>query len=709
MRRELATKTTKELLVKHGLNNWNVVLTLDDKIKFLGLCDYATQTIILNAHGVDIQPDEEVMDTILHEVAHALCPNQGHNNTWAHKAMELGARTTPCNAFSIPAHVIDAIRSGQIVEMEMETIKIPKYKVTMLKDKCPECGKVAVEKFNIESKDRDGNIVRLITLECFHIIKKVIPKGTAFDKMISNDWKDEVKSCIHKWPTKEEAKDKDLMKNQCMKCGEFKLLSFQIPGAQFGESALATQKGVGIFDDMGLGKTVQALAIIKFHKEYTPTLYVVKSKLKFQWFKAIITWIGPTHLAQIISTGRDYVMPGLKSYIIPYDLLRRFPAEKLQKIGFKLVVLDECQQIKNPDSTRTKEVRALLQDESVRVIALSGTPWKNRGSEFFPVLNMISPSKFHSYQAYLDRWVDYYIVDEEKKKKKMGGIKNIDKFREYTADIVIRREFEEVMDEFPATPRTKLNVQLDELAQSTYDDEVSEFAKWYNQFVLEGTESSINSIELLGRMAKMRHIVGLAKIPATVGFVEEFIEDTSRKLTIFVHHKDVGELLKAECEKICKPLNIPVYFLPSEVTDEESYAIQELFNKAPRAILVASTLANGEGTNLQTCSDCVMHERQWNPQNEDQASPGRFRRIGQKATVISTTFTEAEGTIDEHIDSIVESKRMAFHKVMNKSEAPVWDESDFAKELANKIMAKHKAKNKGKDKPKVSLTQMVSM
>jgi SNF2 family DNA or RNA helicase len=70
--------------------------------------------------------------------------------------------------------------------------------------------------------------------------------------------------------------------------------------------------------------------------------------------------------------------------------------------------------------------------------------------------------------------------------------------------------------------------------------------------------------------------------------------------------------------------------------------------------MIASTLACGEGVDLQTCSDCILHERQWNPQNEDQAAPGRFRRIGQTAKVINITCPEAEGTIDEDLDVIVE-------------------------------------------------------
>ena len=590
----------------------------------------------------------------------------------------------------------------------MDTPVIPVNRITRLQEKCPSCGKVAIERFAVNGVDREGNQIKLITLECFHIITKVIPKATPFESMVSNDWKPEVKGCFHKWN-----------KNQCELCNEFKLFNFQVIGARFAESALATQKGVLIADDMGLGKTVQGLAILKYCKQYTRTMVVTKSSIKFQWFKQAVRWLGPEYIAQVISTSRDYLYPGLKLYIIPYDLLRRMKREKLHALGINLVILDEVQQIKNPDSSRTQEVRKLVSaNADCKVIELSGTPWKNRGSEFFPALNLIDPVKFYSYQHYLDTWVEYYY---EGAKKKMGGIRNIQGFKKYTESMVIRREYNEVMDEFPDINRMKLNLQLDELNQSAYDDATSEFVAWYNEAVIGGEEDALSGIELLAKMARMRHITGLSKIPGTLGFVEEFIEDTDRKLVIFVHHKDVGSIMYDVMKNTDKETNpdfhdlatellksgIKVLKYTSDLSDVERFEMQELFNASPRAVMIASTLACGEGVDLQTCADSILHERQWNPQNEDQATPGRFRRIGQTAKVINITCPEAEGTIDEELDYIVETKRKQFHAAMNKGESPVWNEGEIGKLLAQAIVARHKAKNRGV-KSKKSLTSAAS-
>ncbi len=701
------------------------------------MCSHRDKCIILNTFHVDTHPDPEIQDTILHEVAHALVgPKHNHDATWVTIAKQIGVNNlTGCSTISLNPAVIDAIRSGATVEVTFEEATIernvkveekvfrPKYQVTRLQDKCPECGKVAVEKFSIDTIDKDGNQCKLITLECFHIIKKIIPKGTPFESMISNGWKDEVKTCKHQFLSKEDAKTQKWPSNKCTKCAEFKLYPFQVIGAKFAEAGLSTQKGVGIFDDMGLGKTVQGLAIPRFHPEMTPFMVVTKSAITFQWFKQIIRWIGPDHLPMIIRTSRDFLMPGLKSYIIPYDLLRRFPREKLYALGIKLIILDEVQQIKNPDSSRTQEVRKLISGSpDCKVIELSATPWKNRGSEFFPALNILDQYKFHSYQHYLDTWVEFYW---DGAKKKMGGIRNIKKFKEYIANLVIRREYDEVMDEFPSVNRMKLPVQLDSLEQSTYDDSESEFVAWYNNAVIGGEEDKISGIEILAKMARMRHVTGLAKIPATLSFVEEFVEDTDKKLVIFVHHKDVGQLMHGALVNTDQKTNPDWYELAVELKEKgikifqytsahtgkpEGFQIQEDFNNTKRCIMIASTLACGEGLDLQTCADSMMHERQWNPQNEDQAAPGRFKRIGQESGVINVTVPEAEGTIDEHLDGIIEGKRRQFYAGGNKNEKQVWSENEIGKQLAELIVAKHKQRKvrSGRSEVKTNITAAAS-
>src|SRR5204862_5403058 len=106
---------------KYNLKDWGIRLTTDLTKPFLGLCSYKDKCIILNAHHIDIHPDLDVIDTIRHEIAHALTQGHGHDGVWADKAKELGClNTQPCSNLSFTPAAIDAIRSGATLEMEIE-------------------------------------------------------------------------------------------------------------------------------------------------------------------------------------------------------------------------------------------------------------------------------------------------------------------------------------------------------------------------------------------------------------------------------------------------------------------------------------------------------------------------------------------------------------------------------------------------------------
>ena len=109
--------------------------------------------------------------------------------------------------------------------------------------------------------------------------------------------------------------------------------------------------------------------------------------------------------------------------------------------------------------------------------------------------------------------------------------------------------------------------------------------------------------------------------------------------------------------------------------------------------MIASQLASGEGLNLQTCCDCVMHERQWNHGKEEQCE-GRFIRIGATATSVNAVYAHLEGitTTDPQLDAIVERKRIQYHALMNKGEAVRWSEDAIMKELAESIVSAYRRK-----------------
>jgi len=682
MTRQQASELLRFTLDAYDLKDWHVRLTTDVTKPYLGLCSYKDKAIILNAHHIDTHPEIEVRNTIFHEVAHALCPNHQHDDVWATFARNLGCdNTEPCAHYSLSEEAIDAIRSGAdlVVTFEEQTIRKPKYEVKRLQDYCTaklkdgnECGKV-LKQFGIAKEFiSGGKRYKKIAYECGHIRVILADSQTLFENFITFEHRNN--NCKHEWN-----------KNKCTICDASRPFPFQIEGMR----ALERANGrLALFDEMGLGKTIQSLGYIAYHEDALPVLYVVKSGIKFQWLQQIVTWLGPNYFGQVLSSSKENFLPGLKTYIVSYDIWRRMDQEKIEHlintIKPKTLILDECQQIKNPDSSRTQMIRALAK-KIPNIIPLSGTPWKNRGSEFFVVLNMLDPKRFWSYEAFKRQWVDTYW---DGNKQKEGGIANPKKFKEYIKDLAIRRERNEVMPELPSISRNKLIAEVPENIRTAYNVAKQKLIDDYNVAVIGGEENTFGAqSKVMQNLILMRQIVGMAKIPATVDFIQEFLEDTERKLVVFVHHKECGIQIYNQMVQWCAENSYPQPLkLTAEMSSQERFECAELFNSPSRRLLIASTLASGEGLNLQTCSDCIMHERQWNPANEEQAE-GRFIRIGQMANAVTATYIHGNETIDTQLDKIVERKRVSFANTMNeKGYVGNWSQDNIIKELVESII-----------------------
>ena len=521
-----------------------------------------------------------------------------------------------------------------------------------IKSKCPTCGKVA----ETENEYVFGETTYSV-LKCGHIIQKHhIDSSKKPESIVSLDNK--------------------------------KLFPFQLEGVKFIENS-GGRCLVG--DEMGLGKNIQALGALILHKEMRPFLWIGKSSLKYQYQHEIMRWMGEDELAQVIETPKDVLLPGFPGYIVSYDLLRRFKDGKLleavDKLGIKTVILDECQQIKNSESSRTQHSRALCA-KIPNVIALSGTPIKNHAAEYFPILNILNPQMFPRETDFVRYWCDSYWTGYG---YKTGGLRDPERFKNRTKNFIIRRERSEVM---PDLPKIQRQFQLHEMGaeiEKAYDEALEMFRYEYNKNG-DGLGSFEESSNILAYLSRMRHLVGLAKIDPAIDNVMEFLGSTERKLTIFHHHKDVGDILVDKLNQVLKELELAaVLHLTADLDASQRYDMVTKFTDDPKSrILVASTLASGEGLNLQVCSDCIMLERQWNPANEEQAE-SRFPRPGSTATSISALYLVAVGTVDEFFSEIVERKREIVASTLG-GEAVEWDQSSIMRELAATLAASGKQK-----------------
>jgi len=119
-------------LAKKMMNNYTELrywsVNFNRRKRAFGICDYSKNQIELSAILVPVMTDSAIMDTIIHEIAHALTPGNGHNKVWQMKCIELGGDGKRCGGSD---KYTDGVVGQQILQE-----KLAKYTLV-----CPVCGK----------------------------------------------------------------------------------------------------------------------------------------------------------------------------------------------------------------------------------------------------------------------------------------------------------------------------------------------------------------------------------------------------------------------------------------------------------------------------------------------------------------------------------------------------------------------------------------
>ncbi len=106
MRMDHALAMARRLMADHELHGWTVVA---DRAKTrAGVCRFGKRQIGLSRPLTELHSEEEVRDTILHEIAHALVgPEHGHDRVWRAKARAIGSSGERCVSLDAPRVVGD--------------------------------------------------------------------------------------------------------------------------------------------------------------------------------------------------------------------------------------------------------------------------------------------------------------------------------------------------------------------------------------------------------------------------------------------------------------------------------------------------------------------------------------------------------------------------------------------------------------------------
>lgn len=514
---------------------------------------------------------------------------------------------------------------------------------SIIKQTCPAkgCGKIAVEMTHVMVGK-----TKLITLECGHLMtEKQLASNDLYSTIVSSDGR--------------------------------QLMPYQIEGIKFLERA----NGRAILaDEQGLGKTWQAAGFLKLHaKDVLPAVIIAKTTIKLQWHHEIVRICGLEGFrTQVIGSSKEFCAPGFQIYVVTYDMAKNDKIFEYVKDDIKCVIIDECQTIKNHLSDRAKAVQRLCKNVE-HVIPMSGTPIKNNAGEYFTVLNLVKPMLFPNYTRFIEQECDSYHNGWG---YKVGGLKHPDQFAEKTKDFILRRTKDQVLKDLPPFARRFQHVELEGKVKKAY---VGLLGELDDMLYAEDMSSMERGAATIAIMSKMRHITGISKVEAAFDSVVEFLESNEdRKITVFTHHQDVMDMLASKL----KNDGHDNFVLHSGLSgDDRANLVKAFKDSTTKRVLIASTLASGEGLNLQFCADAIMLERQWNPANEEQAE-ARFHRFGQTMPV-TVNYMICSETIDEHFTELVEQKRAIVAGALDNKEVQ-WDQSSLMSELANILVIKGK-------------------
>lgn len=97
----------RDWMATHHLEDWS--FQFDHATKRAGCCNYRDHVISLAYAYARYAADDEIDDTILHEIAHALVGKaHGHNRVWQAKAIAIGCSGTRCHdvQFAPPRYLV---------------------------------------------------------------------------------------------------------------------------------------------------------------------------------------------------------------------------------------------------------------------------------------------------------------------------------------------------------------------------------------------------------------------------------------------------------------------------------------------------------------------------------------------------------------------------------------------------------------------------
>ena len=469
------------------------------------------------------------------------------------------------------------------------------------------------------------------------------------------------------------------------------------------------------------------------------------------WLAEVDRRIYPRPASFRVAGETPFAIPAGTDFVVCHYGLASDWRDSLSEIKPKLLILDEAATIRNTTAERTRTVREL--GGSVRhILALSGTPIPNSVRDIWPLLHLISPvawprgrilsleelydfavwvneenrkaGRFHIDACRIPRgvgrmpsghpesrmpfhskelWFSYLYSDGHPKKAPWfhGGRYGMFEWAEGTAPqerllelqrrmlktVMVRHLKSDVLPELPPKTWSQIPLMLDPLRASLY----------------LGLEHDVtHGGGAVRSQSALRRELGLYKVEGSLAWIRAFlastqgpVQETIRKLTVFVWHVDVGK-------RIHKELGGAAVLVNGETPTPERDENVRRFCEDPRVLVyVGNIQSGGTSLNLQGASgDVLFVEKSWIP-SENRQAEDRVHRHGQTrdAVNIYSLIAQLPGggdTLDRHVEDVLEEKRRAIDLAVDGTPAPT--EPEVARDIWGRLArARPGAEDPGRD------------
>ena len=461
------------------------------------------------------------------------------------------------------------------------------------------------------------------------------------------------------------------------------LRDYQLEGYRWMHSLASCNLNGILADDMGLGKTLQTLTHILNEKDAgrsagKPVLVVAPTSVVPNWHAEAAKFT--PSLRVLVLHGpkrkRDFRnIPYADLVLTSFALLQR-DVEILKDTEFYLVVLDEAQNIKNPDA---KVSKAACELEARHRMCLSGTPIENHLGELWSLMRFLLPGFLGSRETFRSRFQAPIEKEEDSSRK--------EDLKRRLAPLILRRTKDEVASELP--PKTILvhPVELTTEQKDLYETVRATMDKRVRQAIAaQGLAQS--RIVFLDALLKLRQIccdprlLGLEEAQVLASAKLDYLGDLlgtllaeGRRILLFSQFTTMLGLIGQKLGE----LDIPYLQLTGSSRDRGGLVRE--FQEGTIPLFLISLKAGGTGLNL-TAADTVIHyDPWWNPAAEAQATD-RAYRIGQTKPVFVHKLI-CSSTVEERIQKLQADKsRLADDLLAGTNKAVAPDEDTLRDLLA---------------------------